>query len=144
VPPKTSPAPDAVLDNTYSIYSGVDHFGTVGTVAPGLFAQVGRCWRMVDENPVGHGTHCMEPVAYVGRRKFLEGWTNVCSLRFREHSRRADLRRPRAGDGRRSASSFCARSDERDRRFWRDGLNVPLRGGALNLCISTPRLGARV
>jgi hypothetical protein len=62
-----------------SIYSGVDHRGTVGKVAPGLFAQEGRCWRMVYENPVGHGTFCMEPVAWVGRWKFLKGWTKVWS-----------------------------------------------------------------
>ena len=29
-------------------------FGIVGTVAPGLVAQEGRCWRMIYENPVGH------------------------------------------------------------------------------------------
>ncbi len=38
----------------FAIYGGVDHRGTVGKVAPGLFAQEGRCWRMVYENPVGH------------------------------------------------------------------------------------------
>ena len=38
----------------------------LGTVAPGLFAQEGRCWRMVYENPVGQGRHCMEPVKWVG------------------------------------------------------------------------------
>jgi hypothetical protein len=31
----------------FAIYGGVDHRGTVGKVAPGLFAQEGRCWRMV-------------------------------------------------------------------------------------------------
>ena len=67
------------LDSTYSIYSGVDHLGTVGKVAPGLFAQEGQCWRMVYANPVGHGTHCMEPVTWVGRWKFLDGWTKVWS-----------------------------------------------------------------
>ena len=34
-----------------SIYSGVDHLGTVGKLAPGLFAQQGRDWRMVAEKP---------------------------------------------------------------------------------------------
>jgi hypothetical protein len=48
-------------------------------VAPGLFAQEGRCWRMVHRNVAGHGTHCMEPVAWVGRWKFLDGWTKVWS-----------------------------------------------------------------
>jgi hypothetical protein len=48
-------------------------------VAPGLFAQEGRCWRMVYENVAGHGGHCGEPVAWVGRWKFLDGWTKVWS-----------------------------------------------------------------
>jgi hypothetical protein len=34
---------------------------------------------MVYENPVGHGTHCMQPVEWVGRWKFLKGWTKVWS-----------------------------------------------------------------
>jgi hypothetical protein len=34
---------------------------------------------MVYANPVGHGTHCMEPVEWVGRWKFLKGWTKVWS-----------------------------------------------------------------
>jgi hypothetical protein len=46
-----------------SIYSGVDQLEIVGQVAPGIFAQDGRCWRMVYENPVGQGGHCVEPVA---------------------------------------------------------------------------------
>jgi hypothetical protein len=53
----------------FATYGGVDHLGTVGKVAPGLFAQEGRWWRMVYENPVGQGGHCMEPVAWVGRWK---------------------------------------------------------------------------
>jgi hypothetical protein len=48
--------------DTYRIYDGTDENGIVGTVAPGLFAQEGRCWRMVYANPVGHGMHCMQPV----------------------------------------------------------------------------------
>jgi hypothetical protein len=48
--------------DTYRIYDSTDENGIVGTVAPGLFAQEGRCWRMIYENPVGHGTHCMQPV----------------------------------------------------------------------------------
>jgi hypothetical protein len=39
--------------DTYRIYDGTDENGIVGTVAPGLFAQEGRCWRTY-ENPVGH------------------------------------------------------------------------------------------
>ena len=42
----------------FAIYGGVDHRNTVGKVAPGLFAQEGRCWRMVYENVAGHGAHC--------------------------------------------------------------------------------------
>jgi hypothetical protein len=49
------------LVDTYRIYDGTDENGIVGTVAPGLFAQEGRCWRMIYANPVGHGTHCMQP-----------------------------------------------------------------------------------
>jgi hypothetical protein len=65
--------------DTYRIYDGTDENGIVGTVAPGLFAQEGRCWRMVYENPVGQGGHCMEPVTWVGRWKLLAGWTKVWS-----------------------------------------------------------------
>jgi hypothetical protein len=61
----------AALDGTYSIYSGVDHLGTVGKAAPGLFAQEGRCWRMVYENVAGHAGRCPEPVTWAGRWKFL-------------------------------------------------------------------------
>jgi hypothetical protein len=38
-----------------TLWSGVDHLGIVGTVAPGTFAQPGRCWRFVSENPSGQG-----------------------------------------------------------------------------------------
>jgi hypothetical protein len=65
--------------DTYSIYGRVDHLGTVGKIAPGLFAQEGRCWRMVYENPVGQGGHCMERVAWSGRNTVLKGRTKVCS-----------------------------------------------------------------
>ena len=65
--------------DTYRIYDGTDENGIVGTVAPGLFAQEGRCWRMVYANPVGHPTHCKQPVEWVGRWKFLSGWTKVWS-----------------------------------------------------------------
>jgi hypothetical protein len=53
--------------DTYRIYDGTDEYGIVGKVAPGLFAQEGWCWRMVYENPIGHGTHCTQPVRWVGR-----------------------------------------------------------------------------
>jgi hypothetical protein len=65
--------------DTYSIYSGIDHRGTVGKVAPGLFAQEGRCWPMVYWNPVGHSGHCMEPVEWRGRYKYVAGWKPVWS-----------------------------------------------------------------
>ena len=45
--------------DSYRIYDGTDQLGIVGQVAAGLFAQEGRCWRMVYEN--------------------LEGWTKVWS-----------------------------------------------------------------
>jgi hypothetical protein len=64
--------------DTYQIYDGTDENGIVGTVAPGLFAQEGRCWRMVYANPVGHGTHCMTPVEWVGRWKFPKGLEQRC------------------------------------------------------------------
>jgi hypothetical protein len=48
--------------DTYRVYDGTDENRIVGTVAPELFAQEGRCWRMVYENAVGQGGHCMEPV----------------------------------------------------------------------------------
>jgi hypothetical protein len=44
------------------IYDGTDEHGIVGTVARGLFAQEGLCSRTVYENPVGDGTHSMQPV----------------------------------------------------------------------------------
>ena len=34
---------------------------------------------MIYANPVGHGTHCLEHVAWVGRWKFLKGRTKVWS-----------------------------------------------------------------
>ena len=63
----------------FAIFGGVDHRGTVGKLAPGLFAQEGRCWRMVYANPVGQGTHSAQPVEWVGRWKFSKGWTKVWS-----------------------------------------------------------------
>jgi hypothetical protein len=63
----------------FVINTGIDHRGTIGKVAPGLFAQEGRCWRMVYENAAGHGGHGMERGAWVGRWKFTKGWTKVWS-----------------------------------------------------------------
>jgi hypothetical protein len=63
----------------FAIHCGVDHRNAVGKVAPGLFAQEGRCWRMIYESPVGLGGHCMQPVEWVGRWKFTKGWTKVWS-----------------------------------------------------------------
>ena len=61
----------------YSIYSGVDEPGIVGQVAPGIFAQEDRCWRLVYLNPAGQAGHCMEPVTWRGRYKFTKGWAPV-------------------------------------------------------------------
>ena len=36
-------SPSVPVD-TYQVYDGTDELGIVGTVAPGLFAQGGRCW----------------------------------------------------------------------------------------------------
>ena len=66
--------------DTYRIYDGTDENEIVGTVAPGLFAQEGRCWRMVYRNAAGHGTHCPEQVAWVWRWKFLKGRTKVVGV----------------------------------------------------------------
>jgi hypothetical protein len=63
--------------DTYAIYSGVDQLGIVGKVAPGIFAREGRCWRFVYENPSGQAGHCMEPVTWRGRYKYLAGWKTV-------------------------------------------------------------------
>jgi hypothetical protein len=38
-----------------------------------------RLWRFVYEKAAGRGTHCMEPVAWPGKWKFLKGWTDVWS-----------------------------------------------------------------
>jgi hypothetical protein len=58
---------------------------------------------MVYANPVGHGPHCMQPVAWVGRWKFLKGWTKVwsCERHADELSfaRRIGGRVPRSGVG---------------------------------------------
>ena len=41
--------------DSYRIYDGTDELEIVRTVAPGLFPQEGRCWRIVYESPVGQG-----------------------------------------------------------------------------------------
>ena len=48
--PLKPPGPVGDLVQQYSIYSGVDHLGAVSKVDLALFAQMGRCWRMVYEN----------------------------------------------------------------------------------------------
>ena len=58
----------------YSIYSGIDQLGIVGTVAPGIFAQPGRCWRMVYVNATGHASHCEETVEWRDRHRYATGW----------------------------------------------------------------------
>ena len=63
----------------YAIYDGTDPRGTVGKVAPGIFAQEGRCYAFVYENVSGQAGHCMEPVAWRGRWRFRAGWKPVWS-----------------------------------------------------------------
>jgi hypothetical protein len=46
--PATRGLPSVPVD-TYQLYDGTDELGIIGTVAPGLFAQEGRSWRMVYE-----------------------------------------------------------------------------------------------
>jgi hypothetical protein len=69
----------------FAIHGGVDHRNTVGKVAPGLFAQEGRCWRMIYENPVGQSGHCMEPVEWAveAHQGLEEGVVVVRSARRR-------------------------------------------------------------
>ena len=63
----------------FAIYDGSDPRGTVGKVAPGIFAHEGRCWRFVYENAAGQAGHCMEPVSWRGRWKYRTGWEPVWS-----------------------------------------------------------------
>jgi hypothetical protein len=74
---------------SFAINPGIDHRNTIGKVAPGIFAQEGRCWRFVYENVAGHAGHCPEPVEWVGRWKFLKGWTMVWSCE--RHTTRSSL-----------------------------------------------------
>jgi hypothetical protein len=62
-----------------ALNSGIDQLGIVGTVAPGIFAQPGRCWRMVYVNAAGHASHCEEPVEWRGRYRYVTGWKPVWS-----------------------------------------------------------------
>jgi hypothetical protein len=59
--------------------SGIDQLGIIGTVAPGIFAQPGRCWRMVYVNAAGHASHCEEAVEWRGRHRYATGWKPVWS-----------------------------------------------------------------
>ncbi len=61
------------------LLDGVDQLGIVGTVAPGIFAQEGRCWRFVYENPSGQAGHCLAPVDWRGRYRYTAGWKPVWS-----------------------------------------------------------------
>jgi hypothetical protein len=63
----------------FAVNPGIDQLDIIGKVAPGIFAQEGRCWRFVYENAAGHGGHCMEPVTWVGRWRFTKGWKDVWS-----------------------------------------------------------------
>jgi hypothetical protein len=62
-----------------TLNSGIDQLGIVGTVAPGIFAQPGRCWRMVYVNAAGHTSHCEERVEWRGRHRYATGWKPVWS-----------------------------------------------------------------
>ena len=61
-------------EDTYPIYDGTDENGILGTVAPGFFAQEGRCWRMVYENAAGHD------LGFVLRRKPERGLNSVAAF----------------------------------------------------------------
>ena len=65
----------------FAITGGVDHRGHGPQGRPGLFAQEGRCWRMIYENVAGHAGHCPDPVAWVGRWEFQKGWTKLSVVR---------------------------------------------------------------
>jgi hypothetical protein len=69
--------------NLPSLNGGIDQLGIVGAVAPGIFAQPGRCWRMVYVNVAGHASHCDEPVEWRGRYRYAyaTGWKPVWSVR---------------------------------------------------------------
>ena len=62
-----------------TLNSGIDHLGMVGTVAPGIFAQEGRCWRFVFLKPSGDAGHCRESVSWRGRYRYADGWRPVWS-----------------------------------------------------------------
>ena len=62
-----------------TLNSGIDQLGIVGTVGPGIFAQPGRCWRMVYVNAAGHASHCEEAVEWRGRHRYATGWKSVWS-----------------------------------------------------------------
>jgi hypothetical protein len=61
------------------LYSGVDQLGIIGSVAPGISAQPGRCWRYVYVNAVGHAGPCEERVSWQGRHRYASGWARVWS-----------------------------------------------------------------
>lgn len=78
----------------FAIYGGVDNRGTVGRVAPGLFAQEGRCWRMIYENPVGQ-ERALHGAGGVGWPvEVIEGLDEGMVVRT---SRRRSCRGPRGG-----------------------------------------------
>ena len=62
-----------------TLNSGVDQLGIVGTVAPGIFAMPGRCWRFVYEKPSGQAGRCMGPVSWRGRDQYATGWKPIWS-----------------------------------------------------------------
>ena len=76
---KLWPAAMAFLFDLPTLHSGIDELGIIGTVAPGIFAQPGRSWRMACVNAAGHASHCEEPVEWQGRYRYVTGWKPVWS-----------------------------------------------------------------
>jgi hypothetical protein len=65
--------------DTYQLYDGTDELGIVGTVAPGLFAQGGRCWAHGRRKP-SRPRWARHGASGVGRpAEVSNGWTKVWS-----------------------------------------------------------------
>jgi hypothetical protein len=67
---------------------------------------------MVYENPVGQGGHCMQPVTWVGRWKFLRCWRRVWSCE-RHTDELVGVRFPSSGEHR-----YAACKTERVSAVW--------------------------
>jgi hypothetical protein len=86
----TQPEQDLHGECPTAISSSVD-FGIVGivsTVAPGVFAQEGWCWRFVYVNPSGHANHYVAQVNREGpaqvRQRLGEGVVFVLTQTMRD------------------------------------------------------------